>query len=127
MPGIDYRQLRRQIAMGQVLHLIGFRPLGQHGPQLRGPCPIPGCHSSSHRTFSVHLTRQVYRCFACGSHGNPLDLWAAVHSLPIYQAASDLCRALNITPARLDASALLSARRGSHRVTVASHAPSRNH
>jgi len=92
MPGIDYHQVRQQVSMAQVLGLIGFQATGRRGPQLRGPCPIPGCCSSSHRTFSVHLTRQLYHCFACGSHGNPLDFWAAVRRLPLHAATLDLCR-----------------------------------
>ena len=92
MPGIDYHQLRQQVSMTQVLGLIGFQAARRRGPQLRGPCPIPDCCSSSHRAFSVHLTRQVYHCFACGSHGNPLDLWAAARRLPLHPATVDLCR-----------------------------------
>jgi DNA primase len=98
MPGIDYRELRQRVSMIEVLSLIGFEATWRRGSQLRGPCPIPGCCSSSRRAFSVHRTRQVYRCFACGSHGNPLDLWAAVHRLPLHRAAVHLCRAVNLVP-----------------------------
>jgi DNA primase len=101
MPGIDYHQLRRNVSMAHVLSLIGFRAIWRRGLQLRGPCPIPGCHSASRRTFSVHLTRQVYRCFACHSHGNALDLWAAVQCLPLHRAAITLCQAVNLVPPRL--------------------------
>jgi len=124
MPGIDYRQLRQQITIGQVLDLLGFQPTWQHGPQLRGPCPILGCRSTSHRPFSVHLTRQIYHCFACHSHGNPLDLWAAVRSLPLHTAALDLCQAANLVPPWLPASHLIPAPHPSCR--VASRVPSRN-
>ena len=124
MPGIDYHQLRRQIKMREVLDLIAFQATWRHGPQVRGPCPIPGCRSTSPRPFSVHLDRQAYRCFACRGQGNALDLWAAIHGLPLYQAALDLCRALNLDPAWLDAS-LIPSRRRSRR--VASCAPLRNH
>ena len=103
MPGIDYRQLRQRIPIARVLDLIGFKPGWRHGSQLRGPCPIPGCRSS-HRSFSVHLTGQVYHCFACHSHGNALDLWAAVRGLSLYQAAVDLCRVTNLDPPWLSAS-----------------------
>jgi hypothetical protein len=75
MSGIDYHQVRQQASMTQVLDLIGFQATRRHGPQLRGPCPIPDCCSSSRRAFSVHLTRQVYHCFACRSHGNPPLPW----------------------------------------------------
>jgi DNA primase len=121
MPGIDYRQLRQQITMSEVLDLIGFQPTSRHGPQLRGPCPILGCSSASDRSFSVHLARQVYHCFACRSRGNPLDLWAAIRGLSIHQAALDLCHVTNLDPPRLSASRLIPTLRG-----VPSLAPSRN-
>lgn len=98
MPGIDYYRLRQQITMSQVLDLIGFQPTWQRGSQLRGPCPLPGCGSASSRTFSVHRSRQVYRCFACRSQGNALDLWAAIHGLSLHQAALDLCQIAHLDP-----------------------------
>lgn len=101
MPGIDYHQLRQQVSMHGVLDLIGFQPSWCRGPQLRGRCPIPDCPSTSHRAFSVHLVRQVYHCFACRSHGNALDLWAAVRRLPLHEATLDLCRTFNLVPPRL--------------------------
>jgi DNA primase len=121
MPGIDYRELRRQITMRKVLDLIGFQPTCRRGPQLRGPCPIPGCRSASDRPFSVHLARQVYQCFACGSHGNALDLWAAVRGLSTYEAALDLCHVTMLDPSSLSFSRPVSSQRG-----VPSRAPSRN-
>jgi DNA primase len=98
MPGIDYRRLRQQVSMAQVLDLLGFQATRRQGDQLRGACPIPGCSSRSGYSFSVHLTRQVYRCFACRSHGNPLDLWAAVHRLPFHAAALNLCQTISLIP-----------------------------
>lgn len=124
MPGIDYRQLRRQISMGQVLDLLHVQTTRRHGPQLRGPCPIPGCRSTSPRSFSVHLRRQVYHCFACGSHGNPLDLWVAVRRLPLHDAALDLCHAAGLAPPWLPTPDLIPATHQFCR--VASGAPSRN-
>ena len=107
MPGIDYRQVRQRITMDQVLSLLDFQSKEQRGVQLRGPCPIPGCRSTSGRAFSVNVTRQIYHCFACHSHGNVLDLWAAVHHFPLHAAAVDLCRTLAITPPWLATSSCL--------------------
>lgn len=125
MPGIDYHQVRQQVSMTQVLGLIGFQAAWRRGPQLRGPCPIPGCRSSSHRAFSVHLTRQVYHCFACRSHGNHLDLWAAVRRLPLHPAAVDLCGTAGLPlpwpPTSSTASTV------SEHQPVPFRAPSRNH
>ncbi len=124
MPGIDYQQLRRKLHMRQVLDLIGFQATWRRGPQLRGQCPIPGCRSASGRSFSVHLTRQVYHCFACRSCGNMLDLWAAIYTLSIYQAALDLCRVTNLDPPRLTAFSAVSTRCQPRDVPF--RAPSRN-
>lgn len=118
MPGIDYHALRRQITMREVLELIGFRATSRQGPQLRGRCPLPGCGDPSARSFSVHLTRQIYRCFACGTHGNALDLWTAVTGLPLHPAAIALCRVLHRELPRLPAS------RRPHSIPF--RAPSRN-
>ena len=125
MPGIDYHQVRQQVSMTQVLGLIGFQTTRRRGPQLRGPCPIPGCRSSSRRAFSVHLTRQVYHCFACGSHGNPLDLWSAVHRLPLHSAAINLCHTAGLPLPWLPAHSTKST--VSEAQPVPFHAPSRNH
>jgi DNA primase len=124
MSGIDYRQLRQQVSMAQVLDLLRFKATSRRGTQLRGPCPIPGCPSASRRSFSVNLTRQVYRCFACGSHGNPLDLWAAARHLPLHVAALDLSQAVNLIPPRLPVDPPIPAPPPSR--PVATHAPSRN-
>jgi DNA primase len=121
MPGMDYHQLRQQITIRQVLSLLGFQPTSRHGPQLRGPCPSPVCRSASNHSFSGHLARQVYHCFACRSHGNALDLWAAVRSLPIYQAALDICHVMSLDPPWLPASQRISTLRD-----VPSPASSRN-
>lgn len=104
MSSIDYHRVRQQVSMTQVLDLIGFQATRRRGPQLRGSCPIPNCRSTSHRAFSVHLTRQIYHCFACGSHGNPLDLWAAVRRLHLHPAAIDLYRTVSLPLPRLTTS-----------------------
>ena len=96
MPGIDLRQVRREIAIQQILDLLGFAPTARHGPRLRGPCPIHGDSQPQSRVFSVHLGCHRYRCFRCHSAGTQLDLWAAVHRLGIHAAAKDLCDRLGI-------------------------------
>jgi hypothetical protein len=94
MPGIDFARLRAEITMEQVLDRLGFEPVARLGEQLHGPCPVHGSSSPRSRTFSVNLRTGRYYCHKCHSHGNPLELWAAVYNLPIYEAALDLCRTL---------------------------------
>ena len=96
MPGIDLRQVRRDITIRQVLDLLGFVPTARRGARLRGPCPIHGDDRTQSTVFSVHLGCHRYHCFRCHAAGTQLDLWAAVHGLSIYTAARNLCRRLGI-------------------------------
>ena len=101
MPGIDYRALRSQLRLGQVLELLDYKPATRYGPQLRGPCPVHGSHTSRSRAFAAHLERHCWHCFRCGAGGNALDLWVAVTRLPLYAAALDLCQRLHVDVPRL--------------------------
>ncbi|MGZ3416119.1 MAG: hypothetical protein ACXVAT_20080 [Isosphaeraceae bacterium] len=38
-----------------------------------------------------HVAIGRYYCHRCHSHGNQLELWAAVTKLPLHQATIDLC------------------------------------
>jgi DNA primase len=106
MPGIDLKEVRREVGIQQVLSLLNFVPTSREGPRLRGPCPIHGDSSPPSRVFSVHLGCHRYRCFRCHSAGTQLDLWAAVHGLTIYAAAKDLCEHLGIPIPYLPSSSL---------------------
>ena len=50
------------------------------------------------RSFSVHLGKNVFQCFHadCGLKGNVLDLWAAIHRLPLYEAALHLAETFGL-------------------------------
>jgi transposase len=90
---IDYAFIREQVTMRQVLQHLGYldRMRGRDC-DLRGPCPIHGSQSPTSRSFSANLTKNVFSCHSscCRAHGNVLDLWAAVHKLPLYDAACHL-------------------------------------
>jgi transposase len=90
---INFAELRRQVSLTDVLRRLGVldRLRGQ-GAQRRGPCPIHAPQSPHGRTFSVHLDKQVFRCLdpLCGAQGNVLDFWAALHKLPLRDAALHL-------------------------------------
>lgn len=96
MPGIDFRAVRLMVPMADVLKLAGFVPSRSCGEQLRGPCPIHRSRRPRSRTFSVHLGRNAYRCFRCGSSGNQLDLWAALSETDLHTATIDLCERLHL-------------------------------
>jgi len=101
MPSIDFKSIREQVPIDQVLDLLAYEPFSRQGDQLRGPCPVhdlqsPLAQSNRSRVFSVNLSKNAFQCFRCSAHGNQLDLWAAVHGLTIYQAAIDLTQRLGV-------------------------------
>jgi transposase len=102
-PGVDYTFLRQQIRMEQVLaHLGLLAQLSGSGDQRRGPCPLHGHPAAAERTFSVNLSKNIFRCFhaECAATGNALDLWAAVHHLLLYQAALHLAETFGLSRSR---------------------------
>jgi hypothetical protein len=92
-PQVDFAFLREQVTMEQVLEHLGLLPqLRGRGEQRRGPCPVHSHPADPKRTFSVHLGKNAFQCFQadCAVRGNVLDLWAAIHRLPLYEAALHL-------------------------------------
>lgn len=102
LPGnqaVDFAAVRSQLSMERVLHRLGqLDRLHGSGPQRRGPCPVHGSGNGRGRPFSVNLKKNVFRCFspACGARGSVLDLWAAVHKLPLREAALHLAAAFHL-------------------------------
>jgi len=98
-PKVDFAFLRQQVSMEQVLRHLGlFDQLRGRGLQRRGPCPIHGQPNDRQPTFSAHLGKHLFQCFhvACGAQGNVLDLWAAIHKLPLYEAALHLAETFHL-------------------------------
>jgi hypothetical protein len=79
-------------------HLGVFAALRGRGQQRRGPCPVHSQPGSVERTFSVHLGKNMFQCFHadCVLKGNVLDLWAAIHRLPLYEAALSLAETFQL-------------------------------
>ena len=99
---IDFAAVRHHVSIEQILaHLDHLHQLTGSGAQRRGPCPVHAPGSRRGRTFSVNLDKNSFRCFAsgCGVQGNPLDLWAAVHGLPLRAAAVDLATTFGLANA----------------------------
>ena len=69
--------------MNRLVDRFGWKSDKGRGDQLRGPCPLPACQSKvsndcskrKDRSFSIHASKNIYRCFRCGSAGNALDFW----------------------------------------------------
>lgn len=98
-PQVDFACVRAQVTMEQVLRHLGFfDALRGRSQQRRGPCPVHAQSSDRKGTFSVHLGKNVCQCFQaeCAAQGNVLDLWAAVHRLPLYEAALHLAETFHL-------------------------------
>jgi transposase len=98
-PRVDFAFLRQQITMKQVLEHLGlWGQLRGRGDQRRGPCPVHSHPADRDGTFSVHLGKNAFQCFHadCGAKGNVLDLWAAIHRLPLYDAALHLAETFQV-------------------------------
>jgi DNA primase len=94
MPPIDLRQARADLRLADVLELLGWTARARVGLQVRGPCPVHRSSSRQSRSFSAHLGRNIWPCFACGAAGNALDLWVQVTRQPRYPAVLELYRRL---------------------------------
>lgn len=104
---IDYRELKRRIQLVALLERIGWTSTEGRGAQLRGPCPLPGCQLPNReskmpnaisprkdRSFSIHVSKNVYQCFRCGSAGNALNFWQTYRATSLHEAAKELNHAL---------------------------------
>jgi hypothetical protein len=69
---VDYKQIKEQVSIKDVLDHFSVAVLGQVGDELRGECPIPQCKGE--RTFSVNVTKNAFQCFRCKNKGNQIDL-----------------------------------------------------
>jgi transposase len=98
---IDFTHLKAQLALPRVLDHLGLTArLKGSGVQRRCACPIH--HGDGRgRTFSVNLESNQYQCFdaKCSSHGDVIDLWAALHKMSVRDAALDLARTFDLQPA----------------------------
>jgi transposase len=96
---VDFAFLRQQVTLEQVLRHLGFfDQLRGRRQQRRGPCPVHAQPNDSQKTFSAHLGKNIFQCFhaTCAAQGNVLDLWAAVHRMPIYDAALHLAATFHL-------------------------------
>jgi transposase len=98
-PQVDFAFLRQHVTMKQILQYLDLMThLRGRGEQRRGPCPVHSHPGDAERTFSVHLGKNAFQCFhaECAVKGNVLDLWAAIHRLPLYEAALHLAETFQL-------------------------------
>lgn len=74
LPQFDFRQLKRRVAIEQVLagkNLL--TPMRRRGSHLVGPCPIH--HGDNPNAFTVHLEKNIWHCFTgCDAGGDVIEL-----------------------------------------------------
>jgi transposase len=102
-PRVDFAFLRQQVNLYQVLtHLDLLGQLRGSGPQRRGPCPVHSHPADREQTFLIHFGNNTFKCVKadCAVQGNVLDLWAAIHRLPLYDAALHLAETFGLRPNR---------------------------
>jgi putative transposase len=94
-PSIDFTAVRAAITLAEVLALLHFVPNRTRGAEQRGPCPVHGTRCAARsQCFSANMAQNIWHCFKCGKGGNALDLWMAVTSQNVSDAAVDLCQRL---------------------------------
>ena len=94
MPGIDFRRLRHEITMEEVLRLLRFECTRQRGDQWYGYCPLHESESKHRTAFSVNVAMACYYCHKCKSRGDQFALWAEATQTPIRHATINLCHQL---------------------------------
>jgi len=98
-PRVDYAFLRQQTSMGRCSRSwTCWRSWAAAVSNVAVPCPLHGHAAAAERTFSVNLSKNTFQCFhaECAARGNALDLWAAVHHLPLYEAALHLAETFEL-------------------------------
>ena len=94
----------KQLPIARMLEHLGIASkLRGPGVQKRCACPIHRADGRG-RTFSVNLKENAFYCFdpVCQKKGDVIDLWAALHSQSLRQAALDLARTFDLEPARTE-------------------------
>ena len=98
-PRVDFAFVRTQVTMYEILaHIDLFGQLRGSGSQRRGPCPVHSHPADREHTFVVHFDNNTFKCVKadCAVQGNVLDLWAAIHRLPLYDAALHLAETFGL-------------------------------
>lgn len=95
-PFVDFRAIRAQITMEQVLEHYGvLGTFKRSGSRLSGPCPIHG--GSNPSQFRVDTDKNLWNCFSeCKHGGNVLDFIAKKEDVSIHEAALKACEWFHI-------------------------------
>jgi DNA primase len=81
----DFAAVKQAVSLEAVLRHYQIPGLRRHRDQLQGCCPIHRGRRDD--SFRVHLTKNIFQCFACQAHGNVLDFVAAMEQCSLREAA----------------------------------------
>lgn len=97
-PAHDFRRLKRQVSIGQVLEAYELhRQLSRRGQQLQGPCPLHGGDNPT--AFRVRPDRGLWHCFSACGGGDAVELVRRIEGCGYADAAKKLAAlALNCQP-----------------------------
>jgi len=79
---IDFKALKAQVSLLDVLRLLKWEQVKERGEELRGPCPVHGSSTPESTIFAVAPKKNAWQCFKCGASGNQLDLAAHYFGMP---------------------------------------------
>jgi DNA primase len=95
----DFAAVKQAVTLEAVLRHYQIPGLRRHRDQLQGCCPIH--RGQRNDSFRVHLTKNIFQCFACQAHGNVLDFVVAMEQCSIREAALRLQQWFGIRPSGL--------------------------
>jgi len=95
----DFAAVKQAVTLEAVLRHYQIPGLRLHRDQLQGCCPIH--RGQRNDSFRVHLTKNIFQCFACQAHGNVLDFVVAMEQCSIREAALRLQQWFGIRPSGL--------------------------
>jgi DNA primase len=95
----DFAAVKQAATLEAVLRHYQILGLRLHRDQLQGCCPIH--RGQRNDSFRVHLTKNIFQCFACQAHGNVLDFVVAMEQCSIREAALRLQQWFGIGPSGL--------------------------
>ncbi len=94
--------IKENVNLREAAELYGI-DVNRYGKAL---CPF---HNDRHP--SLYVADDHYYCFACGEHGDVIDLTAKLFGLPLYDAAQKLAADFHLTPDKPPNTAALHAKR----------------
>lgn len=80
MTWVNYQQLREELRIEEVIAHYGIELVGS-GEQHKCVCPFEGCNGGEKKSLSVNLKKNLWKCWACETHGNVIDFAARCEGL----------------------------------------------